>query len=243
MTIGELLSLNHLSIVTFHLCAFEFESRKKPDASPPPTDEVRVEAGVNAPLSSAAAQLVANNRETIWFCLDRGFVKLGRKPIWRSRGNDKFVPVNCNYTNDATGYSRFSAAASTALICEFLRSSCTILYGLYYLHQLLSFIVPSFHTGINWWIDAPTVMLRYASLCQITGIHIHNKNVRRKMGMEGDAKDRGSQREGGERRDGIRVDFALLRFILCLLRVSSYLTCALLNFPLHQVQPVFASDS
>lgn len=34
------------------------------------------------------------------------------------------------------------------------------------------------------------------------------------MGKERDAKDQGRQREGGERRDGIRVDFALLRFIL-----------------------------
>ena len=73
--------------------------------------------------------------------------------------------------------------------------------------------------------------------------HTHTKSVRRKMGTERDTRDRGRQREGGERRDGKRVDFALLRFILCLLRISSYLTCALLDSPLHQVQPVFASDS
>lgn len=43
--------------------------------------------------------------------------------------------------------------------------------------------------------------------------------------------------------DGVTDDFALLCVILCLLKIFSYLTCALLYSPLHQVQPLFPTDS
>lgn len=57
--------------------------------------------------------------------------------------------------------------------------------------------------------------------------------------------DREKGREGNSMKDGdgMRDDFALLCVILCLLKIPSYLTCALLYSPLHQVQPLFPSDS
>lgn len=226
----ELLCINHLLIVTFHLCASKFDQSRAENLllhcrRCVRTDDVRVEAGVSAQLSSAAAaQLVMNNRGTIWLCLDRGFAEFGRQPIWCSQGSGKFVPVNCNYSTDAIGYSSFSAAASTSPFISRSHSS-------FPLFTLASTDGLMHHRSC--WIHIP--LPNYW--------HTHTKNVKRKMGTERDAKNRGRQREGGERRDGIRVDFALLRFILCLLRISSYLTCALLDSPLHQVQPVFASDS
>lgn len=58
-------------------------------------------------------------------------------------------------------------------------------------------------------------------------------------------KERKSRREGNSVKDGdeMRDDFALLCVILCLLKIFSYLTCALLYSPLHQVQPLLPSDS
>lgn len=43
--------------------------------------------------------------------------------------------------------------------------------------------------------------------------------------------------------DGMRGDFALLRVTLCLLKIFSYMTCASLHSPLHQVRLLSPSDS
>lgn len=43
--------------------------------------------------------------------------------------------------------------------------------------------------------------------------------------------------------DGMRDDFALLCVILCLLKIFSYMTCASLYSPLHQVRLLSSSDS
>lgn len=43
--------------------------------------------------------------------------------------------------------------------------------------------------------------------------------------------------------DGMRGDFALLHVTLCLLKIFSYMTCASLHSPLHQVRLLSPSDS
>lgn len=113
----------------------------------------------------AAAQLVVNNRETIWLCLDRGFVEFGRKPIWRSGG-----AANLSLSI-AVIWMMPQATVVFLLLQRRFVCLCAPLPQFYidYIYQPLSLVVLSFHT--DWWIDAPPVILKYTSLCQITGIH------------------------------------------------------------------------
>ena len=57
----------------------------------------------------------------------------------------------------------------------------------------------------------------------------------RKVGIK-EAREKETERGNSVKHgDGMRDDFALLCVILCLLKIPSYLTCALLYSPLHQV--------
>lgn len=231
----EHLCVNHLLIVTFvrfwiwKTCCFT-----NADLWGLMKFEWKREAACLCCTPAVPAQLALNNWETIWLCLDGGFVEFGSKPIWLSWGSREFVPVNCNYSNDATGYSSFPVAPSAALVGVRL---CTVLSPHY---RPVSLIVRSLYPGVD--------------EC-ITGCVEINNPVRKHWPEHqkcSDADEHGQRCQrwrkagrgrGGGRRDGIKADSALLCFILCLRRISSYLTCALLNSPLHQVQPVFASDS
>lgn len=137
MITGERLCVNHLLIVTFvHFWIWRTCCFTTADSWGLMKFEWKREAALLSCTAAVPAQLVVNNWETIWLCLDRGFVEYESKPIWRSRGSGEFVPVNCNYSNDATGYSSFPFLQRLKhWLC-----SCAVLSPLY---QPVSLIVHS----------------------------------------------------------------------------------------------------
>lgn len=79
--------------------------------------------------------------------------------------------------------------------------------------------------------------LFFFPFCKLLGGQMKHRKMRRGRWRE---KRRERSVNGG---DGMRGDFALLRVILCLLKIFSYMTCASLHSPLHQVRLLSSSDS